>query len=322
MKFHSRCIFVFAAVAVLAIPISAHAYVPPAEQILSFMVKALGSARGLSINQTVILYPEVEKEVLKSTDEYQPPPEERQVPDQNQIDTQQAPPDKPVGVELEGTILYKFPSRFREEISGVDGQSILVVSPTGTAKVVGAQLTSESEDQYDLFKDILLYRNPKMLMFRLSLSGVDVEVCSLGRWNGRIAYVIGAQHPDESPPQVWIDKETFLPLRFITTRTVQGMTHEGLEVHYENWQGLVLKEGKKPRHKYPARIVFIQDDRIISERIMTSYTLNPLLLNSRFDAARIKDSYEPSPFLMEERSLSLELEEVREVMEEFDRMTE
>ena len=50
----------------------------------------------------------------------------------------------------------------------------------------------------------------------LSRLGVPLGEVYLGRFGGRVAYVLGAR-PQEKKPQAWVDKQTFQPVRVIST---------------------------------------------------------------------------------------------------------
>lgn len=49
----------------------------------------------------------------------------------------------------------------------------------------------------------------------LARVGVPVEPVALGRFDGKLAYVLGAQPWDATRPQAWVDKSTFEPARVI-----------------------------------------------------------------------------------------------------------
>ena len=306
--------------------LSAQAYVLPTEQVLEFMAKALGPANGLAVTEQITMYPAPEMLAKQ-----EPGTEEtgiaspaslgdsNQAGESAQENTVQEPP--PVPVTLEGSISYKFPENFREEIHYPTGLGIVVVSPAGVAKVEENYLISEYEDQYDLYKEPLLYRNSQLLMDRLSLAGVKTDTCSLGYWQGKVAYVIGAQYPDESVPQLWVEKNTFLPIRFIVTRTVPGRFQESLEVQYSEWQGLLVQDGKKIRHRYPGRIIFVSQERIISQRTLVNYAMNPSFPSDAFDILRMKKAYQLAPHLRETAPISQEMEGVRKALEVFKETT-
>jgi hypothetical protein len=50
---------------------------------------------------------------------------------------------------------------------------------------------------------------------RLADHGVDLREVSLGRLQGRVAWVIGGR-PQDAQPQAWIDKQTFQPIRLVS----------------------------------------------------------------------------------------------------------
>jgi hypothetical protein len=53
------------------------------------------------------------------------------------------------------------------------------------------------------------------LMDVLKAAGIDTHIVSLGRWEDKQAYVIGARTWEPEKPQLWLDKATSLPVRVI-----------------------------------------------------------------------------------------------------------
>ncbi|SHJ14581.1 hypothetical protein SAMN02745216_01135 [Desulfatibacillum alkenivorans DSM 16219] len=297
---------------------SAQAYVLPAEQVLELMVKAQGPAKGLSVAEQVVVYPppeiQPEQAVQPENDAASSGMESREG---EAVGEESAEPAPLAPLTLEGSVSYQFPDKFREEIKYPTGLGILAVSPAGAAKVENNHLISEFEDQYDLFKEPLLYRNALLLQERLSLAGVRTDVCSLGYWQGKAAFVIGAQFPDETVPQLWVEKNTFLPIRFIVTRAASGGNQDSLEVQYSDWQGLLVQDGKKIRHRYPGRITFVSNGQIVSQRTMVNYAMNPSFPPESFDVSRMRRAYEPAPHLMPQDPVSEEMQGVHNAFEVF-----
>ncbi|MEZ4578569.1 MAG: hypothetical protein R2875_11315 [Desulfobacterales bacterium] len=63
--------------------------------------------------------------------------------------------------------------------------------------------------------------------------------------------IIGAQYPDESVPQIWLDKETFRPMRWIVESSGDPENPKYSEILYRNWT----------RHSgawYPSEIAFLK----------------------------------------------------------------
>ena len=71
----------------------------------------------------------------------------------------------------------------------------------------------------------------RRLLAVLKREGIDSSVVTLGRQKGTIAYVIGGKAQDLQVPQLWIEKETFLPLKLVLPRKVDGKL-ERLEVRW------------------------------------------------------------------------------------------
>lgn len=55
----------------------------------------------------------------------------------------------------------------------------------------------------------------KKILATLRAHGVDTGVITLGRFEGRVAFIIGAKSWEKDKPQVWVDKDLFLPVRFM-----------------------------------------------------------------------------------------------------------
>ncbi|MEE8400523.1 MAG: hypothetical protein V3S89_16035, partial [Desulfobacterales bacterium] len=193
-----------------------YAYLLQGPHVLDLMIAKLGKARGVWVSQTLEIY---------RSGAQQPP------------------------VELDETLRYGFPEMFRSDIETESTQRIHVLSMGDVLTIVDGKVESETETRFDLYKDILLFRARPLLIERLSHFGVDTAISSLGRYQGKIAWVVGAYYPDESVPQVWIDKDSFLPFRWIVTRTVGGNRKDALEVRYLQWR-------KVQDTFYPMRIEF------------------------------------------------------------------
>ncbi|MBI5508855.1 MAG: hypothetical protein HY903_08890 [Deltaproteobacteria bacterium] len=61
-----------------------------------------------------------------------------------------------------------------------------------------------------------LEQTQSRLVATLHRFDIDTEVVSLGRLGNTVAYVIGAKPNEADKAQLWIDKESFVPLKIIT----------------------------------------------------------------------------------------------------------
>jgi hypothetical protein len=78
----------------------------------------------------------------------------------------------------------------------------------------------------------------ELLSLRTELERTKSESQSLARWNGGLAWVIGQHGPtDVWTPQLWIEKDTFLPLRMIYTspkdREIYDFRFDGYRYSHE-----------------------------------------------------------------------------------------
>ncbi|NVL90981.1 MAG: hypothetical protein HWN69_08350 [Desulfobacterales bacterium] len=270
-----RALYLVCAFIVLGLAVAGHSYVLPAEQILGFMVKRFGSARTFVVLQKTVVYDPALEGGMR---------------------------------ELDETLYYQYPDRFRHE-SGTSGAGqVRVVGPEGAIFVTNGKIIAETENPFDRFKDLLLYRQEEALFERLSQLDVDLDVVSLGRYKETIAYVIGANYPDESVPQVWIEKKTFRPIRYIVKGA--GSKDAALEeIEYTDYVSL----GKKGW--YPSRILFFQNGRLARMYVLKTFKINPDLPDQLFDIAYLKTVYQP--IASTQPSPKPELDEVEKTIRDF-----
>lgn len=275
-------LFVACSVILLGLTAPTRAYILPAEQILGFLIDRLGSGSTLIVTQKTVLYD----------------------------------PHVPGGLQaFEETLYYGFPDRFRSEVMAPALEQVLVVNPDGAILVLNGKIIDEAEDGPDHFKDLLLYRNTGLLVDRLSQSGVHLEMVSLGRFKEKIVYVIGAKYPDESVPQVWIDKNTFRPVRFLLP------SHGGEGAPLTDIQFTDYRSLDKAR-TYPGRILFFENNTLVKMQVLETFKINPAIPGELFDVAYLRGAYEslaPAPPAPLPDS---ETDEVKKSMEEFKKIFE
>lgn len=218
--------------------------------------------------------------------------------------------DRPI--ELEETLRYSFPDTFRADTQHELTHRILVVARSQALVVVDDQIVSNQQGRFDHYKDVLLYRSRQLLHRALIAQHVDVEQTSLGRWDDHIVVVIGAQYPDESVSQLWVDKELFLPLRWII---VAGDTSEDeeayrLEFIYRDWR-------KINKVWYPMQIeTTLNQKRIRMVRVKT-VKKDVVLDAGLFNISNLMTLYEPAEPEEPQPHTETELDEVERTIEDF-----
>jgi len=191
------------------------------------------------------------------------------------------------GIELKETVRYVFPDTFRSDLQSQTGQRVHVLTKTDALTAIDGKIVNEPEDEFDRYKDILLYHSRETLHQKLNWLGVNVPLTSLGRFQDRIVYVIGAQYPDESYSQLWIEKETFRPMRWLMIKQTPAGVPAVLEIQYQNWQMFA-------DNWYPARITFTENKRPVIEIRVESVKVNTSFPNALFNIPQLKNRFQPA----------------------------
>jgi outer membrane lipoprotein-sorting protein len=259
-----------------------NAYVLPGPYILKLMTQNLGKAKSILVSQTLVIHDDT--------------------------------PQKSA-VELSETLRYVFPEMFRSDTLSENVHRIHVLSKGRAVTVIDGKVADESDNRYDRYKDILLFKPRKMLQDKISLLGVDVMVSSLGRFQGKPAYVLGARYPDETAPQIWLDKDTFRPFRWIMTSKSEQNRENRLEVRYFEWQ-------KVQNAWYPMRIEFFMAGVLVREIHVQNISVNSSFSEELFDINHLKSLYPQAASAEQELGKKDELNEVQKTIEDFKKLYE
>jgi outer membrane lipoprotein-sorting protein len=264
---------------VLVVAVSAEAYVLEGPHVLDLMTRATSSPQTLLVEQQVVI-------------------EDPDVSDQP--------------IELTETLRYSFPGTFRADTRHEQTRRTLVVARNQALIVVDDRIVSNQQGRFDHYKDVLLYRSRHLLHQALIAQHVDVGQTSLGRWDDHIVVVIGAQYPDESVSQLWVDKESFLPLRWIIVDpdTAQDQEPNRLEFIYRDWR-------KTNKVWYPMqiettlnkkRIRLVRVKTVQKDVVLDAELFNISSLTTRYESVEPED---PQP------QTESELDEVERTIEDF-----
>jgi outer membrane lipoprotein-sorting protein len=286
---HSTLIKIFIAlifIVVLGFPSSSsNAYVLQGNHILYLAVKKIESSSNLSAVQTLTIYES----------------------DSNGANT-----------EFEETVNYNFPKQFRSDLLTGQASKIHIFSKNEAITIFNNTISSNPESELDHYKDLLLFRNRSLLEERLALLGVDISISSLGRFQNRIFYIVGAKYPDETLPQVWIEKETFLPTRYLLVEKSKSTIDSIIEFRYLSWM-------KTEKTWYPMRIETYVDEKLVRTIDVKRIDTNPVFEKDLFDIAPLKTLYPsvtPDPSDPSDRKEVDDLEEVQQSIEDFKKRFE
>jgi hypothetical protein len=200
-------------------------------------------------------------------------------------------------------------------VSTPSGEQIRVVSPEGVIFVLDGRIISESQTPFDHFKDVLLCRKKSIVLKQLSELQVDLNTVSLGKFKDKVAYVIGAKYPDDSVPQLWIEKDTFRPIRYV----VGGPRHNNgvlEEIEYADYTPLDEKRS------YPGRILFFRNGELVKMCVLKTSRINPNLPDELFDVHHLKTLYEPITSTESSTPPPSDLDELKKTIRDFSKAYE
>ncbi|HBN26311.1 MAG TPA: hypothetical protein DD405_02455 [Desulfobacteraceae bacterium] len=258
----------------------ANGYVLHGSHLLELMSKKMGKSKGLLVSQKLIIYDSANGE--KS-------------------------------LEFAETLSYLFPENFRSDIVAENTRRYHILSNNLSITLIDGQITSEIETDLDYYKDIILYNSRELLEKRLADLGVDCSVSSLGRLDGKVVYIIGSEYPGITVSQLWIDKETFMPVRWMLVPCEIDSREELLDIRYLSW--------KKIGHVwYPVEIKFYQNNLLFRKIIVEKIEPDPIFSKNRFNINSIKTAYNLNVPDLPEKSSGLD--EVQKAIEKFKKIYE
>ena len=251
---------------------SVHAYILPAKQILAYVSDHIAWQETLVVLQKTVLYD----------------------------------PDLEGGMqEFEETLYYRHPRQVRTEVSTEGFEKVQVVSPEGVLTIIGGKIIGEAERPFDHFKDVFMYEKAEYLADGLTRLGVDLSTVTFGRYKGKVAFVMGMSGPDQQGAQIWVEKDSFHPIRLVLKKE----NGEPLrEIEYSEYRP--VRKGKT----YPMRIFFYENGELVRMHVLESFDINADISEELFDLAYLKNQYEtvtPQP------APTSPLDEVRKTIQDF-----
>ena len=291
----------------------AWAYVLQGRHVLDLMVEKLGPTKSLYVSEKLTVY-RLPSDVVD--DGISPTPT---AGDSTDIDIDAGPPEstseltEPEALEMDGTLRYIFSRAFRSDIRSSSSEQIRVAVGGRTLTIIDGSIVSDAVNRFDSFKDILLHRSRQRLADRLLRLGVDVSISSLGRFEDQIAFVLGANYPDEDVNQLWVDKDTLLPLRLMISGAGIGGSPERIEIRYLIW----WKIGET---QYPSRIEFYQDNNLVRVRQAKNFEENPTFSEELFDIDYLQTVYPRATVQSVAAESDEEPSEIQKTIENFKRI--
>ncbi len=259
-----------------------YAYILRGPHLLELMTQQYGKSKSLMVVQKVLFYDAVSGKVI---------------------------------VEADETLRYLFPDTFRSDSNSQHASRVQLVSGGKTLTVIDQKIVANDETLFDLYKDILLYRSRESLGKRLAAAGVDTSLTCLGRFEGRIAVILGSEQPGEGVSQVWVDKETFQPMRWVLVDGTDDTPGMVVEIRYNDWRQV-------NRSWYPMHVAIYKDGGMVREIRVESLRVNPSFPRELLDAEQLESKYFHSMPEKSDTSVEGELSEIEKTINEFRKRIE
>jgi len=308
---------VFGAVAVsLCIITPLQAYVLQGRHVLDLMIEQLGPSESLFVSERLFHFrvpTNAEEPRPGNANPDLPPASFNNPADQQFVSDQESA--EPEALEFESTLRYVFSRAFRSDARSADSERIHVSVDGRTLTIIDNNIVPDLVNRFDFFKDILLYRSREALADRLLQLGVDLSITTLGRFEDKIAFVLGAKYPDESANQLWVDKDTLLPIRLIIRGVYGAENTDKVEIRYLVW----WKIGET---RYPSKIEFYQDDNLVRATQGQSFEENALFSEELFDIEYLETVYPRAAMQPIPAEVVEEPSEVQKTIDEFKRIFE
>ena len=184
------------------------------------------------------------------------------------------------------------PVTVREKLAYLSPNQIRLDSLTGGAaafslesgfnfiRVAAGHTVARSKSFLDFYTDALFYRDYESFSTRLSLSGIDVSQVTLQRFEDRIYWVVGAPgEPGQPFPGLWIEKESFRPVRYLVRRG-----EDLVESRYSGWR-------KISQSWFPSQIRIFTNDQLSAVVEMGDIRLETGFEKGLFDLDRAAGLY-------------------------------
>jgi hypothetical protein len=317
-KFKTALILYAAFTIFFELNLPARAYVLQGPHAIDLMIEKLGHAKSLFVSQKLIFHrigsPVTAQQPLNSRDS-NPSLDSTN----NVFSAQDLQPDESLVTqetqELEESLKFVFSRAFRSDATSPQSERIYIYKDKKDLTIIDGAIVPDAVNRFNLYKDLLLYRSRPALVERLFELGVDVSLSSLGRFEDKVAIVVGADYPDDSASQIWIDKETFLPIRWIIKGSNGYAASDTLEIRYNGW----WKVGKT---RYPSRIEFYQDGNLVRTSQAEKFEEDATFSETLFDIEHLKMVYPLESAQPIQSAGSEEPSEVQKTIEEFKRIYE
>jgi outer membrane lipoprotein-sorting protein len=215
-------------------PAIGHSYILPSTQIIEFMVRKYASVKTLQITQ-----------LTKALD---------------------------LGRRMEmvfgESISLMSPDRYRSGVAGQPGKRIIVHNGSRTLRIIDGEVAYGKDKRAFLFHFLMIAQDQRQLLKSLEELGINLDMVSLTRLNGKIAYLIG--NNEDGSSRLLVDKDLFIPL-LLQYGNVAFFASEFTELKRQLW--------------YPRSMIYSYTGANIEDYIQEEYSIKDIMINPSIDAS-------------------------------------
>lgn len=179
------------------------------------------------------------------------------------------------GLPLVERTLFQAPGGLRRETDLPEGTRLEIRADDKMLTKVSGQADKPHKAPVDILFDLVTTAPPlddlkavERLLRDLRALGVNPEVVSFARFDGRVSYLIGSKPWELDKPQLWLDKDLLLPTRVVMVQKGADGKVTRTDVRYLGWGSAV------GGNWYPASIEVYQDDKLVKRSITRTVARN------------------------------------------------
>lgn len=194
---------------------------------------------------------------------------------------------------LRETVNFSYPDRVRTDTVGTNYRRVSIRTAQDRLVVVNGQIYTGPPERFEAYKEILLIETRRAMEAYLLQLGLDLNRTSLGRFEDDYCFVIGAVYPDESAAQLWVQKDTFRPLRLILPPSVLSPQEGLLDVRFRDW-------GQIEGAAYPMLIQIFRKHQLYREMRVENLRVDPVQDPLLFDTGGLRNKlpqWVPGPII-------------------------
>ncbi|MBM4279519.1 MAG: hypothetical protein FJ137_01730 [Deltaproteobacteria bacterium] len=173
------------------------------------------------------------------------------------------------------------PGQLRRETDADDGMLVEIRDAGRTLTKTPGQPDKAGKGGVDVLLDTVAVIPPasavaEQVLASLKALGINTELTSYARFDGRVAVLVGSKPWETDKPQAWFDKDTLLPVRLVTFAKGADGAPVKVDVRYLGWGSPV------GGNWYPAAIELWRGDKLVRRSVTQSVERNVAVDASRF----------------------------------------